>query len=124
MGSYIDASGRRADFDAMSFVTTYESTYFLNQPRTVRGIRQSSRYVEEEIEKVLTRGFSSCVDVVRVMAWKAGKIRHRCSEDSRSFVYCSDWNGIEEAAMKKGRVPSASLREGSALDIPYTYSKR
>lgn len=119
MKMYVDAFGECKPFDPGHFVGTYADAYFLDAPRIVPGIRQSCRYVEGEVGEILRNGFSSGVDVIRVMAWKAGKIKQRCSQDSLSFEYNSDWANweVETAGIDGGDVKALEME--SRVGIPY-----
>lgn len=119
MKMYVDVFGECKPFDPEHFVETYANAYFLDAPRIVPGIRQNSRYVEEEVQEILRSGFSSAVDVTRVMAWKAGKIKQRCSQESLSFEYNSDWKNWEAEAAGIDDGDVAILEERNSVSIPY-----
>ena len=77
------------------FVKIYGDSYFIGNKRIVNGVGQNSRYAEEEIEKVLKYGIKTPIDVVHILAWKTGKIKHYESEKKREFVYAKDWSNAE-----------------------------
>lgn len=77
------------------FVKIYGDSYFIGKKRIVNGVGQNSRYTEEEIEKVLKYGIKTPIDVVHILAWKIGKIKHSESEKKREFVYAKDWDKSE-----------------------------
>ena len=90
----------REDGDKLNvqdFVERYFKGYLLGE-RKISGItyQQSSKYVEDEVMKIKDSHFESYIDVVRVMAWKTGRIRHRESQKQKKFIYTSDWEDCEK----------------------------
>lgn len=94
-------------FSKEEFIDFYSEKYYLtdssgkpNEPvtyKTAKGcgkVGQSSRYVENEIDRLLEKGIKEKIDVVRIMAWKIGKIDHRKSNDE--FAYVSGWEGAKD----------------------------
>ena len=79
------------------FVKIYGDSYFIGNKRIVNGVGQNSRYTEEEIERILKDGIKTSVDVVHILAWKIGKIKHYESEKKREFVYAKDWDKAESS---------------------------
>ena len=81
------------------FICKYSKTYYICQKKIVTGFRQSSRFIEDEIEKILTNGISASngisTDIVRILAWKIGKIKHKESQESRKFEYAKGWENSE-----------------------------
>lgn len=75
------------------FVTRYNRSYYLGEGRIVPGVAQSSKFVEDEIDRLLREGIQNKADVVHILAWKMGKIRHADSEAAQAFRYASDWVG-------------------------------
>ena len=55
---------------------------------------QNSRFVENHIDTLLKNGIQKPLDVVHILAWKIGKIKH--SESHDSFVYADDWKNAEQ----------------------------
>lgn len=119
MEIYVNTYGECEPFDQERFVRTYANAYFLGAPRIVPGIRQSCRYVEGEVEEILRNGFFSSSDAIRVMAWKAGKIKQRCSQDSLSFKYNSDWANWETEAAGIDGGDVKALERQSRVGVPY-----
>lgn len=79
------------------FIECYNSDYYLDgAPSPVRGLSRSSRFTENEIDRLLREGMKEERDVARILAWKLGKIRHRGSENAQAFQYAKDWSGAEE----------------------------
>lgn len=80
--------------NAQKFVDLYSTSYYLGQPKIVKNARQSSKYVEDKMDELLTRiyqhGKITAEDVIHIMAWKMGRIKH--AESKNSFVYYKGWN--------------------------------
>lgn len=76
------------------FITTYGNSYYIDQPKYVTGASQSSRFTENEIDRLIANGIKEPIDVVHILAWKIGKIKHR--ESNTSFVYAKDWENAEQ----------------------------
>ena len=56
------------------FITLYGDSYYLDKERYVPGVSQSSRYTEDEIDRLLREGIKCELDVIHILAWKIGKI--------------------------------------------------
>lgn len=76
---------------AEDFISLYNDSYFIGGERIINGVRQSSRAAEEEIEKILKDGIKSHNDVINLLAWKIGKIKHPESEEYGKIVFSKDW---------------------------------
>ena len=76
------------------FVTKYGNSYYTDQPRYIPRVGQSSRAVEDTIDDLLKNGIKKPENVVQILAWKLGKIKHLESEDH--FVYAQDWKNAEQ----------------------------
>ena len=75
------------------FITLYGDSYYLDKERYVPGVSQSSRYTEDEIDRLLREGIKCELDVIHILAWKIGKIRH--AESKSRFCYSKDWSNAE-----------------------------
>ena len=75
------------------FIKMYSDAYYTGKVDGDRipGLNKNSKYIEEEIEKLLNNGFDNEIDLIRIIAWKMGKIRLSLSEEKREFCYCKDW---------------------------------
>lgn len=76
------------------FILSYGSSYYIGNERLVPGLSQCSRFVEDEIDRLLKEGIKSKLDVVHILAWKIGKIKHL--ESDNQFVYAKDWANAEK----------------------------
>lgn len=83
--------------DKDTFVSLYSDDYFLKEPGmgVVPNLSRCSHYIENEIMAIRDNGIKSQRDVARLLAWKIGKIRHRESEKSQSFMFASDWKNAD-----------------------------
>lgn len=83
------------------FVRRYSKSYYLGEKRIVPGVAQSSRFVEDEIDRLLREGIQTETDVIHILAWKLGKVKHADSEKARAFQYASDWADAESCKAKR-----------------------
>lgn len=83
------------------FIKTYGNAYFLDVPRVLPRVAQSSRWIEEQIEHILTNGITCEADVMHLMAWKIGKVKHRQSQKTTSWVYSADWENAESGEVRR-----------------------
>lgn len=83
-----------------NFIYQYANAYFysVNQPQPkpfIKGLHRSSYYPEKEIERILKDGIKTPEDVVHILAWKIGKIKHlKCTNES-AFKYSDDWKNLK-----------------------------
>lgn len=87
------------------FIYDYSQDYYLKElgdKGLVPGLRRCSEFVEKTINTILCEGIQSRQDVVRILAWKIGKIKHRASQnsgkcdDERYFKYSKDWENADK----------------------------
>ena len=109
-----DGSVSKTTMSKEKFIENYRRSYFLEQGRKVSGTRQNSRFVETQIEGILKEGISSEEDVVKILAWKIGKIKHKDSEKIQKFKYASDWERAEN-----GDFSGLKLYGGSFDVVPF-----
>lgn len=76
------------------FVSLYGTSYYIGNEKIVPGISRSSRFVEGEIDRLLREGIKSKLDIVHILAWKIGKVKHPKSDSK--FVYAKDWKDAEK----------------------------
>ena len=91
---FFDRCGKK--ISAEQFIELYGSSYYLDQDRYVSRASQNSRYVEDEIDRLLREGIKTKTDVVHILAWKIGKILHKASDETRQFCYAADWSNAEK----------------------------
>lgn len=96
------------EIDRSEFIKKYGTSYYIDQPRYIPRVGQSSQTVEDIIDSLLKNGIKEPLDVVHILAWKLGKIRHHESNDG--FVYAKDWEKAEEFNI---------TRYGRAFNIEY-----
>ena len=82
------------EIDKSEFVEKYGNSYYRGCLRCIPRVGQSSRFVEDHIDTLLKNGIQKPLDVVHILAWKIGKIKHSESQDS--FVYADDWKNAEQ----------------------------
>lgn len=98
------------EIDRTVFVEKYGPSYYIDRPRYIPRVGQSSRPIEDYMDELLKNGVKEPLDVVRILAWKLGKIKH--SESKNGFVYAKDWkmpSGLRCTAIT-GRLTSARFR--------------
>lgn len=104
VGPKFYAPDKKSELSKEEFISIYSSDYFLKQnsekEKAVKGIRRSSKWVEKEIEHLLEDGIKNEKDIIHILAWKVGKIKHAESDQAESFVYSSDWNNCEKFSAK------------------------
>ncbi len=98
--------GTKLIFDEGEFVNKYKDDYFWGMENyLVSNLHRSSSYVEKEIEEILKKVKVnepySVRDVVRLLAWKIGKIDHKESEKESTeeivaFRYIDGWKDVEK----------------------------
>lgn len=81
------------EIDRTAFVEKYGTSYYIDCPRYIPRVGQSSRTVENYMDALLKNGIREPLDVVRILAWKLGKIKH--SESENGFFYAKDWENAE-----------------------------
>ena len=81
------------EIDRAEFVRKYGNSYYIDRPRCIPRVGQSSRTIEDYMDELLKNGVKESLDVVRILAWKLGKIKH--SESKNGFVYAKDWKNAE-----------------------------
>jgi hypothetical protein len=73
------------------FIKSYSANYFLDgkeiRADSNRKINQSSRWVEDKIEKILRDGISMPADIKLILAWKLGNLNHEASQSKESIEY-------------------------------------
>lgn len=89
---FFNTDGSKID-DVDEFISYYGNSYYIGEDRLVRGVSQSNRFVEDEIDRLLKEGIQSETDVVHILAWKVGKIKH--SESDSKFEYAKDWKNAK-----------------------------
>ena len=100
------------------FIKLYSDDYFLKMPGEgiVPYLSRNSKRVECQIESILYNGIENAFDLKMMLAWKIGKIKHRCSEDSlktgSGIVFAKDWENEGNLAVR---------RYGKVLDINALY---
>lgn len=83
----------RKELARSEFIRLYAANYYLESAKQVPKISQSSRFIENEMERLLKNGIRTQQDVAHILAWKIGKIVHKKSVSK--FVYASDWQDAE-----------------------------
>lgn len=90
----------KTEINKKEFVNFYNSSYFLGGS-SITGVSQNSKFVEDEIDGLLEDGIKNEIDVIHILAWKVGKIKHRESQEQKPFKYAADWIGAESYQMKR-----------------------
>jgi len=77
--------------DNKAFIEAYNNSYYIGKERLVPRTIQNSRFAEQEIEDLLKEGIKSNCDVMNILAWKLGKIKHRETEDRKEIICHKGW---------------------------------
>lgn len=82
------------------FIQLYNESYYVGAQRLVKGTIQNSRYTEKEIDELLRNGIKTKKDVMHILAWKIGKIKHQESNESNKWVFSKGCENTEDGRMK------------------------
>ncbi len=88
------------------FIKIYNGSYFLSGERMVKGVIRNSTVAENEIERILNEGIKTDKDVINILAWKLGKIKHRETDADKNgnIVFSEDWkNAYKFDILRYGR---------------------
>ena len=104
----IRPDGKFFEFDEIAFVDYFKGDYYLDKPENcfVCNLKnRSSRFIENEIERILKEGIKKKEEVAKLLAWKIGKIDHNKSEETSNeaktvFVYNDGWTDVEKQVLK------------------------
>jgi hypothetical protein len=83
------------------FIAIYNDVYYMDNHSNINGIVKNSLYIENEMDNLLKEGIKTEKDVIHILAWKTGKIKHGVSEKNQRFEYASDWVNAEEGKVKR-----------------------
>ncbi len=104
------------------FVEKYSKDYFLkdqDDKYLVPRLHRSSEHIENEINNILRNeireGEEGRIDIVRILAWKTGKINHCESNHYKTFVYRGNWKGVEQ------QINCATFRGGYPISNAVSY---
>lgn len=88
---FYDTRGKELDWN--NFLSYYEPFYFLpSKPDvSVKINNKTSPFIENEIEKILDNGLNK-KDIIFIIAWKLGDIKHSESEKSKQIEYERELN--------------------------------
>lgn len=90
---FYDVNGLK--ISAEQFIKIYGDSYFIGNKRVVKGVGQNSIFAENEIDKILREGIKNPKDIVHILAWKIGKLKHYECDKNEKFVYHKDWENAE-----------------------------
>lgn len=104
------------------FIAKFSAAYYCDSEEVVIGaagkrVAKNSRLVENQMDTILAEGIKGKRDVIRILAWKIGKIKHPDVVDENRFVYHSDWLEAEEHPEKIKRYGKPFQIDGFAQDI-------
>lgn len=83
-----------------TFIKSYNDSYYLGNNRALKRVTQNSKYVEKEIDQLLNNGIQTPLDVIHILSWKIGKIKHKDSDNENRFVYAKGWEDAENFKIK------------------------
>lgn len=95
------------------FIELYNKSYYVGAQRLVKRTVQNSCYTEEEIDELLKKGIETKKDVMHILAWKVGKIRHRDSDEKKEWVFHKGCENTEDGIMtlRNGKIDFNSFAE-------------
>lgn len=81
--------------DNKEFIKYYNERYYLYTDKVIsasnKSVFKNSEFIENQIENLLNNGIKDENDVIHILAWKTGKIKHKDSELNKKFEYYSNW---------------------------------
>lgn len=81
--------------DNNEFIKYYNERYYLYTDKVIsasnKSVFKNSEFIENQIENLLNNGIKDENDVIHILAWKTGKIKHKDSELNKKFEYYSNW---------------------------------
>lgn len=88
---FYDTMGKELNWK--DFLSYYEPFYFLpsESDALVRIKHKTSPFIEKEIERILANGLNKN-DIIFIIAWKLGDIKHSESEKSKQIEYQREFN--------------------------------
>ncbi len=100
--------GECTQVEKKAFIEAYSKSYYIGNERLVPRTIQNSKVAEEKIEKLLEKeeGIKSNCDVMNILAWKLGKIKHRETDDretnERKEIIChKGWENRKSCKVKR-----------------------
>lgn len=75
------------------FINYYSDAYYTGKANgeVVKNLHKNSEIVDNEMEKILSNGIKTELDVINILAWKIGKLKLKESTEEHPFVYHKDW---------------------------------
>lgn len=103
-----------------SFLSKYSNAYFGegSDSAYIPRLHKSNKLVEEKVCKLIESiqtDKPSLIDIVHIMAWKMGKLKHQDAGEEGLFVYADGW-GTEEMWES---LDQGSPEEWSGLILPF-----
>lgn len=95
----------------LEWVKLFEPYYFLSgkiHGRRINRQNQGSKFVENEIEKILKNGLNS-TNVPLIIAWKIGAINHSDSEQQKTIIYKNNFYQTSELKTLFGPIKTADI---------------
>lgn len=85
------------------FIKFYNHAYYWSKKEkpAIKGLKRTAECIEKEIDNILKNGIKSKLDVVKILAWKIGKIKHPESQQKNLFCYAQDWKNAELFQVKR-----------------------
>ena len=105
MGNFNFYAPDRMPIERDKFLDLYSKRYYLCSEKLSgangKAVGQNSKITEDEINKILKKGIRNEIDVVHILAWKIGKIKHKESQAQDKFVYAKDWKNAQNFDVKR-----------------------
>lgn len=103
------------------WIEEFEPYYFLGGPTYDRSInrgKQGSKFVEDEIEKILKNGLEAN-DIPFVIAWKIGAIDHKMSELGQKIVFLKNFDETLEFPDRYGIIRAKKIIDYCKTNFDY-----
>ena len=89
------------------FIKFNNDSYYLGNNRVVYGVTQSCRYVEDEIDSILETGINNKIDIMHILAWKIGRVKHSETNkhwnNEKKWYYYKGCENTEEGFIQTSR---------------------
>lgn len=93
------------------WINKFQPIYYLGGPtydhHITRG-NQGSKFVEDEIEKILKNGLNS-TNIPLIIAWKIGAIDHHDSEQQKAIIYKNNFYQTSELKTRFGPIKTTDI---------------
>lgn len=107
--------GIKAEIEIVKFDKEYYKLYFdendgaCNSLKKPKGLRQGPEWIETEIINIREKNNPNAIDIFKILAWKAGKIDIKKSNEIKKIEYVDNWK--EKSSFQMPNQPVVSWDE-------------